>query len=406
MEVIHPRCAGLDVHKKSVVAHVKIPQGSEARTFGTTTDAILSLADWLAAKGVTHVAMESTGPYWKPIWNVLEGHVDVTLVNPQHIKAVPGRKTDMKDAEWICDLHRHGLLPRSYVPERPQRELRELVRYRKSLIEERTREVNRVQKTLEGANIKLGSVASNVMGVSGRAILEQLANGVDDPEELVRLAKGRLRGKMAELTEALKGLVQPHQRFMLREQLLHISDLEAVIEDVEKEIAERLAPFEAAVAKLMTIPGVGRRVAEVIVVEVGADAGHFPSDRHLASWAGLCPENRESAGKQLESRSRRGNQHLKQALVEAAWAASHTSTYLGAQFRHLSKRLKGKKALVAVAHSLVTIVYHVLKDGAEYKELGQNYFDRLDRERLERQAVRRLQSLGYEVTLTPKNSAA
>lgn len=406
MELIYPRCAGLDIHKKTVVAHAKVPQGSEARTFGTTTDAILSLADWLTSKGVTHVAMESTGPYWKPVWNVLEGQVDVTLVNPQHIKAVPGRKTDMKDAEWICDLHRHGLLPRSYVPERPQRELRELVRYRKSLIEERAREVNRIQKTLEGANIKLGSVATNVMGVSGKAILEKLANGVEDPEELVQLAKGRLRNKTAELTQALKGLMQPHQRFMLREQLLHVSDLEGVIAEVEQEIGERLNPFEDAVARLMTIPGIGRRVAEVIVVEVGADASHFASDRHLASWAGLCPGNRESAGKRLGSRSRQGNHHLKQAMVEAAWAASHTNTYLGAQFRHLSKRLKGKKALVAVAHSLITIVYHVLDDGVVYHELGQDYFERRDRERTERQAVRRLQSLGYDVTLTPTGPAA
>jgi len=282
------------------------------------------------------------------------------------------------------DLHQHGLLAKSYVPERAQRELRELVRYRKSLMEERAREVNRVQKILEGANIKLGSVATNVMGVSGRAMLEQLANGVDDPDELVRLARGKLRSKTTELTEALKGLVQPHQRFMLREQLLHISDLETVIADVEKEIGERLDPFETAVARLMTIPGVGRRVAEVIVVEVGEDASHFPSDRQLASWAGLCPGNRESAGKRLDARSRQGNRHVKQALVEAAWASSHTSTYLGAQYRHLSRRLNGKKAVVAVAHSLVTIVYHVLKEGVEYRELGQDYFERRDRQHIER----------------------
>ncbi|MBE3575021.1 MAG: IS110 family transposase [Firmicutes bacterium] len=406
MDVIHSHCAGIDVHKKSVVAHVHVPEGSEARTFGTTTDEILALSDWLAQKEVRDVAMESTGPYWKPIWNVLEGSFEVVLVNPQHIKAVPGRKTDVKDAEWICDLHRHGLLPRSYVPQRPQRELRELVRYRKSLIEERSREVNRIQKTLEGANIKLGSVASNVLGVSGRAMLEQLANGVEDPEVLAQLAKGRLRNKREDLAEALKGLVQPHQRFMLRTQLLHVSDLETVIEEVETEIRSRLDPFEDAVARLMTIPGVGRRVAEVIVVEVGPDASHFPSDRHLASWAGLCPGNRESAGKRLGARSRQGNQHLKQAMVEAAWAASHTATYLGAQFRHLSKRLKSKKATVAVAHSLITIVYHVLHDGVAYNELGQDYFDRRNREYLERQAIRRLEGLGYEVTLVPKSPAA
>jgi len=406
MELIYARCAGLDVHKKSVVAHVKTPEGAAAQTFGTTTGAILELADWLAQKQVTHVAMESTGPYWKPIWNLLEAGFDVTLVNPQHIKAVPGRKTDMKDAEWICDLHRHGLLARSYVPERPQRELRELVRYRKSLIEERAREVNRVQKTLEGANVKLGSVASNVMGVSGRAILEQLANGVEDPEQLVQLAKGRLRNKTADLTEALRGLMQPHQRFMLREQLLHVSDLEARIEEVEQEIQTRLDPFEDAAARLMTIPGVGRRIAEVIVVEVGPDASHFASDRHLASWAGLCPGNRESAGKRLGSRSRQGNSHLKQAMVEAAWSASHTSTYLAAQYRRLATRLKGKKALVAVAHSLITIVYHVLHDGETYIDLGQDYFEHQDRERLERQAVRRLQALGYDVALTRRDPAA
>lgn len=409
MEAIHPRCGTLDIGKKSVAAYISImgSQGKarkEVRMYSTVTREILRVMDWFKENGVEQVGMEATGSYWKPIWNLLESEFQLFLANPHHMKAIPGRKTDVKDAEWMADLLQHGLLPNSYVPERPQRELRELTRYRRSLVDERADEVRRIQKVLEGANIKLSSVASNVLGVSGRAILEHLANGVNDPKQLVELAKGRLKGKKEELAAVLQGLMQSHQRFMISRQLAHIADLETLLEDVEQEIGKRLDPFEATVVRLMTIPGIGRRIAEVIVAEVGTDVRPFPSAKHLAAWAGLAPGNKESAGKRFQARTRQGNHTLKMTMVEAAWAASRTSTYLGAQYRHLSKRLKAKKAVVAVAHSMIQMVYHVL-NGADFRDLGPDHFDRIDRKNIERNAIKRLEQLGYTVKLEPSSPA-
>jgi transposase len=407
MQVLYERCCGLDVHKRTVVACVLIgppghPVQKEIRSFETLTGDLLELSDWLLTQGVTHVALESTGVYWQPIWNLLEDTFTLLLVNAQHIKAVPGRKTDVKDAEWLAELLRHGLLKGSFVPDRSQRELRELVRYRTALVRERATVVNRIQKTLEGANIKLASVATDILGQSGRQMVEALTLGATDAAELAQLAKGRLRAKIPELERALAGRFGPHQRFLLAEQLALLDALEASLERVSAEIAERVRPFEEAIERLQTIPGVGRRVAEVIVTEVGVDLSRFPSAGHLASWAGLCPGHHESAGKRHSGRTRHGNPSLRTALVEAAQAAGHTkATYLSAQFHRLAARRGRKRAAVAVAHSILVIAYHLLSRGTTYQDLGATYFDQRDRWAVERRAVRRLEALGYKVTLDP-----
>lgn len=329
MEVVSPRCCGLDVHKKSVVAGRIVPGPNgrpqkEVQTFGTMTEDLLQLTDWLLAVGVTHVAMESTGVYWKPIYNLLEASFTLLLVNAQHLKAVPGRKTDVKDSEWIADLLRHGLLRASFVPDREQRELRELTRYRTALVRERTAEVNRLQKTLEGANIKLAAVASDLLGKSGREMLEALVGGTTDAAPLAQLAKGRLRAKLPQLERALTGQFGPHQRFLVAQQLAHIDYLEAAIAQVSTAIAERMRPFEEAVARLATIPGVGRRTAEVLVAEIGTTMDRFPTSGHLASWAGMAPGQHESAGKRKRGKTRKGSPWLRAILVEAAHAAGRT----------------------------------------------------------------------------------
>ncbi|HEY1243560.1 MAG TPA: IS110 family transposase [Hyphomicrobiaceae bacterium] len=329
MDVSYTRCCGLDIHKRTVVACLIVPgtdgqPDKQIRTFGTMTADLLALADWLAAAQCTHVAMESTGVFWQPIYNVLEDRFTLLLVNARHIKTVPGRKTDIRDCEWIADLLRHGLLRPSFVPDRPQRELRELTRYRTALADERAAEVNRLQKTLEGANIKLAAVATDSLGVSGRQMLEALVAGTTDAPTLAALAKGRLRAKLPQLEQALAGRVGPHQRFLLARQLAHIDFLDAQIVEVSAEIAERLRPFEAEVARLDTIPGVGQRTAEILLAELGADLQRFPSAKHLASWAGMCPGNRESAGKRYSGKTRKGNPYVRRALVEAAQAAGHT----------------------------------------------------------------------------------
>ena len=406
MDVVHERCCGLDVHKKTVVACVAVsaPEGSvrkEVRTFGTMTDELLALADWLRARGVRHVAMESTGVYWQPIWNLLEDEFTLRLANARHVKAVPGRKTDVRDAEWLADLLRHGLLPASVIPARPQRELRELTRYRTALLRERAAEVNRLQKTLEGANIKLAAVASDVLGVSGRRILDALVAGQTDPAALAGLAAGRLRAKQAELTRALVGRFGPHQRFLVGQHLAHLDALDERLAQVDAEIAARLQPAEDDLARLDAVPGLGRHAAEVIVAELGTDLGRFPSAAHLASWAGLCPGNHESAGKRLGGRTRRGNPWLRALLIEAAWAAGRTRTYLGSPFRRLAARKGRKKAAVAVAHAILRIIYHLLTRRADYRDLGADYLDRRDRQAVERRAVRRLEGLGYTVHLAP-----
>lgn len=405
MEILHPRCAGLDVHKKVVVVTILVSDEhgrltKETRSFETMTASLLALSDWLTRYGVTHVAMESTGEYWKPIYNILEENFEVLLVNAQHIKAVPGRKTDVKDSEWIADLLRHGLLKASFIPPKGQRELRELTRFRTTFVKERANLINRLQKALEGANIKLSSVVTNIEGVSGRAILAAIIDGQASPEAMANLAKGRLRAKRDALEQALAGRVQSHHRFILQELLCQIDSLDETIERFDAEIQDYCRPFEAAIERLDTIPGVARETAEVIVSEIGTDMSRFPSANHLASWAGVAPGNHESAGKRLSGKTTKGNKALVAALTQAAWAASHTKqTYLSAQYRRLAARRGRKKTLVAVAHSILIIAYHLIKEEETYQDLGSNYFDRRNPEATEKRLVRRLEQLGYQVTL-------
>lgn len=412
MEVVNERCCGLDVHQRTVVACLLTPGSGgpatkEVRTFATTTAEVLALSDWLVGAGCTHVAMEATGVYWQPIWNLLEDTFHLLLVNAQHIKAVPGRKTDVRDAEWIADLLRHGLLRGSFVPDRAQRELRELTRYRTSLIRERAAEANRLQKTLEGANIKLASVATDVLGVSGRQMLEALIAGTSDAAVLADLAVGKLRSKLPELARALEGKVRPHQRFLLAQQLTHLDYLAGAVSAVSAEIAERLRPFEAAIARLDGVPGIGRTTAEVLLAELGTDLSRFRSAAQLASWAGLCPGNHESAGKRRSGRTRKGDPWLRAALVQAAHAAARTKrSYFRAQYRRLAARRGAKRAIVAVAHSLLVVVYHLLTEQTTFQDLGPDYFERRDRDALQRQLVRRLEHLGFDVAVTPKQPAA
>lgn len=412
MQVLYERCCGIDVHKKDVKACLFTPdpkgkRHKEIRTFGTTTPELLQLFDWLAHNGCTHVAMESTGSYWKPLYNLLEGTFELVLANALEIKNVPGRKTDVGDAEWIAELLQHGLIRGSFVPQRPIRELRELMQYRKALVSERRDEVNRVQKVLEGGNIKLSSVATDVLGVSGRAILEELIAGNTDPETMAQLAKGRMRSKIPELRQALAGRVGSHQRFLLAQQLAHIDFLDERIAECGKEIEERMRPFALKVEQLRTIPGVETRTAQTILAALGPDMSVFPTHKHAASWAALCPGNHESAGKRKSGKTRKGNRMLREALIEAAKAASRTrNTYLSAQYRRIAARRGPNKATVAVAHTILIIAYHLLKDGGTYQELGATYFDELDRERARRKLVSRLEALGYKVSLEPQPAPA
>src|SRR5919198_4611468 len=405
MEVVNERFGGLDVHKQTVVACVIVPGSGrlphkEVRTFGTMTADLLEVVDWLTSCQVTHVAMESTGVYWKGIWNLLEGQVELLLVNAHHVKQVPGRKTDVKDCEWLADLLRHGLLKASFVPPRPQRELRELTRYRTSLIRERAAEINRVQKTLEGANIKLGDVASNVMGASGRDILTTLVAGSVEPTSLADLARGKLRAKVPQLERALVGEFGAHQRFLLARQLAHLDALDELIEQLNAEVEERLRPFEDAVDRLDSIPGVGRRIAEILVAEIGLDMTRFPTAAHLASWAGMCPGNNESAGKRKSGKTRKGDAWLRRALTEAARAAARTKrTYLAAKYRRLVARRGSRKAVVAVGHAILTIAYQLLAEATTYVDLGPRYFDERDEQDVTRRLVNRLEALGYSVQL-------
>jgi transposase len=407
VEVVYERCCGLDIHKKLVVACLIAPGSGgkltkEVRSFGTMTTDLLALADWLAAAGCTHVAMESTGVYWKPLYNLLEDQFTLLLVNAQHIKAVPGRKTDVKDCEWIADLLRHGLLKPSFVPDRPQRELRELTRYRTSLVRERSAEINRLQKTLEGANIKLASVATDIMGKSGRAILAALVAGTTDPAVLADLAKERLRQKLSQLQKALDGRIGPHQRFLLGRQLAHIEFLDDAVEQVSAEIATRLGPWEETIARLDAIPGVGRRTAEILLAEVGVDMTRFPSAGHLASWAGMCPGHDESAGKRRSGATRAGNRWLKAVLVEAAQSAGRAkATHLSARLHQLAARRGWKRAVVAVGHAILVAAYYMLRDGTPYRELGTNDHDERQRRAEEQRLIRKLQDRGYSVSREP-----
>ena len=413
MDVFLERCAGLDVHKKSVVACrlTRNPDGrveKAVRSFGTMTADLLLLGDWLRAAGVTHVAMESTGVYWKPIFNILEAEFVVILVNAKHIKYVPGRKTDVKDAEWIADLLQHGLLKASFIPAAPQRALRELVRYRLQLTQERTREINRVQKVLEDANIKLAMVATNVMGASGRAMLEAIVGGADDPHALAELAKASLRKKIAELERALTGHIQNIHRLLLQLHLEHIDDLNAMIQTLGQEVDKLVIVFntEDQLQRLDAIPGVGPEVAQMILAEIGTDMTRFPSAAHLASWAGLAPGKNESAGRNQSSRTSPGKRFLKVSLVQAAHAASCAkNTYLSTLFRRIAARRGRKRAAIAVARSILVIAYHMLRDGTEYRDLGSNYFDMRDEQQVQRRLVKRLEQLGLKVTVQPASSA-
>jgi transposase len=401
MKVVYSRCCGLDVHKDSVTACLVTGSGSEVRTFRTVTRDLLALSDWLCANRCQAVAMESTGVYWRPIHNVLEGtEMELLVVNAKHFKAVKGRKTDVKDAEWLADLLRHGLLHGSFVPDREQRELRDVVRYRRRLIQDRSREANRVMKVLEGANIKLKSVISDVLGVAGRAMLELLASGETDPTKIAGAARTNLRATTEELEIALEGLMSEDQRLMLLTQLQHLDFLTERIEALSARIEERMRPFEDQIRRLDTIPGVGRRVAEEVVAEVGVDMGRFPSAAHLCSWARVCPGLNESAGKRGPATTGYGNRYVRSALAEAAWAASRTkNTYLASQFWRIAGRRGKKRAVVAVSNSTLRIIYHLLRDGTEYQDLGADYFDQRAFHYVTRSAVKRLERLGWEVHL-------
>jgi len=405
MEHIVARCAGLDVHKESVEACVRRIEAngrvhSETRHWGTMTRDLLEMADWLEAEGVTDVAMESTGVFWKPIFNILESRFVVLLVNARHLKQVPGRKSDVRDCQWIAQLLQCGLLKGSFIPPRPQRDLRDLTRHRTQLVEAKTRTINRIQKVLEDANLKLASVASDVMGVSGRAMIQRLIGGETNPCKLADLAQRQLRGKIPDLEKALEGKLTNHHRFLLKLLWKELSQQEELITELDSKIEEHTRPHAAEIERLDAVPGVDRRVAEVLLAEVGPDMNPFPSDEHLSSWAGMCPGNEESAGKRHRKRITPGSRRLKQTLAQAAWAASHTkNTYLASQYRRLAGRRGKKRALIAVGHSMLVIYYHMLKAGTSYADLGGNFFDRLEPKRLTHYYLKRLERLGYKVSL-------
>ena len=400
MEVVYRSCAGIDVHKKTAVVHVKRDDYEETRTFQTLTQDLLALRDWLVSHQVTHVAIESTGVYWKPVYNLIEGACEVWLVNAKHVKNVPGRKTDVKDARWLADLLRHGLLKASFIPPAPVRELRDLTRHRAKLQDQQAAVANRMIKILEDGNIKLRNVVSDIQGKSALHMIEQLAAGRSSAEQLAQLARGRLRSKMDELERALEGHVKAHHRFLLRELLDQLRYLEGAVERVEGEIEVRMPPFEAAATIWDAIPGVDRRVAQVVAAEIGIRMEQFPTAGHLASWAGICPGHHQSAGKQHSGKTTDGNVWLRRALIQAAWAASRTKNcYFNSLYHRLAGRRGKKRAVVAVAHSLLVVIYHTLKNGVLYEELGADFFDRTNEERVIKKSIERLNKLGYKVTL-------
>lgn len=405
METITPRCAGLDVHKESVEACVRRMEAAgrlnqQTRHWGTMTRDLLAMSDWMAAQGVTHVAMESTGVYWKPIYNILESRFTVLLVNARQVKHVPGRKSDVRDSQWIAQLLQCGLLKGSFIPPRPQRELRDLTRHRTQLVEEKTRTANRIHKVLEDANLKLASVASDILGVSGRAMLNALIEGEEDPVKLAGFAQRQLRGKIPELEKALEGHLTEHHRFMLRLLWEQLTQQEGLIAKLDARIEEQTHPFADEIERLDAVPGVDRRVAEAMLAEVGTNMKPFPSAQHLVSWAGMCPGNEDSAGKRKRRRITPGNRWLKRSLVQAAWGATHSkNTYLASQYRRLVGRRGRKRALIAVGHSILVIYYHMLQQGLAYRELGGDFFNRLEPERVKRYHVKRLEALGYKVVL-------
>lgn len=407
MRVLHERCCGLDIHKKFVVACLLTtsPDGAvhkEVRTYNTMTANLLALADWLRAEGCGPVVMESTGSYWRPVFNLLEDHCEVLVVNAYHVKAVPGRKTDVKDAEWLADLLRHGLVRASFIPSPTQRHLRDLTRYRIHLVDERARLTNRLQTVLEDANIKLAAVVTDVRGLSAREILAALLGGETDARALAELARGKLRAKREALAQAVVGRLEAHHVFLLREQLAHLEYLDAAVARIDAELEARLADERAAIALLETIPGVGPRTAEVLVAEIGTDLSRFPSAQHLASWAGMCPGNAESGGRRLSGRTRHANPWLRRTLAEVATVVSRMKgTYLAAQFRRIAARRGKGRAVIAVGHSVLVAIYHMLTRREPYRELGAQYFDEHQREQVQRRLVHRLERLGFAVTLEP-----
>jgi transposase len=412
MQVIHRCCAGLDVHKETVVACVRRVREDgrveeQVRTFATTTAGLLELGDWLCGEGVRIVAMESTGVYWKPVWNLLEGQLELMLVNARDVKQVPGRKTDVKDSQWIAQLLSCGLLRASFVPDRPQRQLRDLTRTRWSLLADKSRVANRLQKVLEDANIKLGSVASDVLGASGRDMIRALIEGALSPQQMAELARYRMRSKIPQLREALSGRVNEHHRFMLKLLLEQVEHLEQQVKTLDERIETVVSPLEkSAVQMLDEVPGLDRRAAQNVVAEIGTDMGRFATAGHLASWAGLCPGNNQSAGKRRSGRMREGNRWLKATLNQCAWAASRKKdSYFAAQHRRLASRRGVKRATMAVAHTQLCICWELLKHGQCYQDLGRDYFDRLDEDRVKRHMVARLEKLGYQVTLAKIDAA-
>jgi transposase len=405
MEVIYPRCAGLDVHKQTVVACVRIagdgPPLQEVRSFASTTSGLLALADWLDSFGVTHVAMEATGVYWKPVWHVLEGHFELVLANAAHVKNVPGRKTDVNDAMWLADLLAHGLIRASFVPPAAVQELRALTRTRKQFVRERSAHVLRIDKVLEDANLKLGVVLTDIMGKSGRAVLQAIIDGHHDPAYLASCV-GRVKASRQDILEALRGRITAHHRFMLKLHLDHIDALNKAIAQIEKEVGLGLETFRQAATLLSTMPGLSEIAATVVVAEIGIDMSRFATPAHLLSWACLCPRNDESAGKRRSTRLRRGGKWLKTTLVQAAWAAVKVKGgYLQAQFHRLRARRGAKKAIIGVAASMLTAAWHMLRDGTEWHDLGAAHFDRADAQKTANRLIRRLQQIGYNVQVAP-----
>jgi transposase len=411
MQVIHERCAALDVHKKTVVVTIMLTQADgrvqqSTRTFLTMTADLLALNDWLSSHNIEVIALESTGVFWRPVFNLIEEGRQVILVNAQHMKAVPGRKTDVKDSQWLADLLRHGLLKASFIPPKPVRELRDLMRYRKTLVQERADEVNRLQKVLETANIKLAAVATDVLGKSGRNMLNALLDGQEDAEALAELAQGRLRAKLPALRKALDGRVQPHHRTLLERILAHIDFLEESLAQLQAEMEPYLDPFEEAVELVQSVVGIGELAAASIIAEIGTDMSRFASDKHIASWAGVCPGNKQSGGKRLSGKTTKGNPYLRAILFEVSWAIAHTKDNYLSTFYHRMARRHGKhKAIAALAHKVLVVIYHILRTKKPYTDLGADYFDQRDRKRIELHHVHRLEQLGYTVTLSPPEVA-
>jgi len=403
MELLHPHCAGLDLHKETVVACIRHMVDSkvttDVKTFKTTTQELMELSDWLSSQGVTHIAMEATGVYWKPVWHILsDGDFSLVLANAAHVKNVPGRKTDVNDATWLADLMAHGLIRASFVPEEPTQQMRDLLRTRKQFVRSHTQ---RLQKTLEDANIKLDSVISDIVGLSGRRMIEALIAGETAPAALAALAHGRIRATAVDLEAALRGRVTPHHRFMLQLHLDHLDAVNLAIARIDKEVESSIEPFRVVTEMLTTIPGVSSLAAEVIVSEIGIDMSRFKTDGHLISWAGLCPKNDESAGKRRSTRMKKGAPWLKTMLIQCAWAASRAKgSYLQAQYLRIRAKRGSKKAIGAVAASMLTAAYHMLKDGTLYQDLGANHFNNQDKAKQALRLVNRLQSLGFAVQIT------